>query len=105
MKRIRISIVALFAILCGFGLSSFTKPTPPKPYADSWFIYNSGSMTSPASYTYSSTEPACAQTTRLCAINVLNDGSNKPDQAALTSLYNNNDQFQEPVEGVIKFKN
>jgi len=105
MKRIKVSIVALFAILCGFGLSSFTKPTPPKPYADSWFVYNSGSMTSPNSYTFSSTEPICAETSRLCAILVLNDGSNKPDQAALTSLYDNNDHFRKPVQGVIKFKN
>lgn len=105
MKKLKISIVALFAIICGLGLSSFTKLAPATPNADSWFIYNSGSMTSPASYTFSSTEPTCAETTRLCAIHVLNDGSNKPDQAALTSLYNNNDQFQEPVEGIIKFKN
>ncbi len=105
MKRIKISIVALFAIVCGLGLSSFTRTTAPAPVTDSWFIYNGGTMTSPGSYTYSSTEPTCAQTTRLCAIHVLNDGSDQPDQPALTSLYNNNNQFKQPVQGVIKFKN
>ncbi|MEO5990293.1 MAG: hypothetical protein ABIP68_01550 [Ferruginibacter sp.] len=105
MKRIRISIVALFAILCGLGLSSFTKPMTPKPYTDSWFIYDGGSMTAPSNYTFSSTVPTCAQTTRLCAIHVLNDGSDEHDQAALTALYNNNNQFKQPVQGVIKFKN
>jgi hypothetical protein len=104
MKQFKISIVGLFAILLGFGLSSFTKPAAPTPFTDSWFTYSSGSMTDPASYTYSSSEPACSQTTRLCAIHVLNDGIDQPDQSALTSLYNNNDQFSQPVEGVIKFK-
>lgn len=103
MKKLKISIVAVLAIVLSIGASSFTHRSS-KVLADEWFSYNGGTMTVPGNYTYEGTEPPCSGTATLCAIKVTNDGSNQPLQSALTLLYDNNNRFAAPVTNLIDFK-
>ena len=103
MKKFKISLLAVFAVILAITASSFTV-RPTHTNAEVWFTYDGGTMTDPASYTYAGTEPSCVGNTRLCAIKVLDDGSGSPDQSALNSLDNSSNHFSQPVSGVIDFK-
>ena len=103
MKKFKISLFAVMAVILAITASSFTVKSI-KTNTEDWFAYGGGTMTDPNSYTYAGSEPSCAGTVRLCAIKVLNDGSGSPDQTALNSLYNSNNHFSQPVGGVIDFK-
>ena len=75
MKRLKISIVAVIAIIMGIAASAFTIPkTSP---SDSWFtIQNLSLPNSASSYTYYGTSSPCSGNDVLCAIEGTRDPAN-----------------------------
>ena len=105
MKKIKISLFAVLAIIIAMAASSFTTRSV-HTNTEEWFSYDGGTMTVPGNYTYEGSEPPCEEgQSSLCAIKVLNDGSGSPDQSALNTLYNaDNNHFAQPIEGSVDFK-
>jgi hypothetical protein len=88
MKKMQLSL-SLFAMLVGLGLSfSSFKAAPAKAakFSTSWFIYNGGPNSDPASYTEVSGTPSCPGNTALCAIQATVGTGSKP--VITTSLQN-----------------
>jgi hypothetical protein len=103
MKKLKLSLMGVFAIVLGIATSSFSTTQTSTTTNEEWFIYLGGSMTDPSSYSYNGTDPGCADTDELCAIKVTNDNG-QPDANALQELYDNNNQFSQPVQGVVEFR-
>ena len=106
MKRLKISLVAMAAIVLGFAGSAFTNQPTHHNQTDTWFIYDgSGDRSQASSYIYDDgTEPPCpSSNVVLCAIKVMDDGG-QPNQDALTSLYENHSELTVPVANLIKFR-
>lgn len=103
MKKFKVSLFAVLAVILAITASSFTV-SPVHTADEEWFIFDGGTMTVPGNYSYAGSNPGCEGSARLCAIKVLNDGSGSPDQSALTSLYNSSNSFAQEIPGSVDFK-
>jgi hypothetical protein len=103
MKKIKVSFIALLALMIGTVASSFTIHSPKKT-ADSWFRYDGGTVTSPASYTQVSMEPGCIGSNTLCAIYTLVGTNSKPDQNALNNLSAASNGFTQSIDDEVDLK-
>jgi hypothetical protein len=106
MKRLKISLVALAAVVLGFAGSAFTNQPKHHDRTDTWFIYDgSGDPKLPESYFFDDgSTPTCPSSDDiLCAIKVM-DNDGQPDATALLSLYENNNDLTLPVANLIKFR-
>jgi hypothetical protein len=104
MKNFKVSLLGLFAVLIGMAVSSFTIKPVPEANSVVWFNYVSGPVDDPASYSYQGEDPGCSNTNRLCAIRVMEDENQQPDADALQQLYDDNNNFTQPVANLIEFK-
>lgn len=106
MKNLKVSFIALFAMVLGFCFSAFTAPSA-KPAGSGWFTYNgSGSLNDPNNYTYSGTTDPCSGTARFCGFNGIQQSGNPslPTMTSLTSASNQSSNFTKIVSGVVDFK-
>lgn len=94
MKRFKLNFAAL-AVMLGLTAavafqSSAKKAVHHRP-TTAWFTYNgSGSLTSPANYTFSEAEPDCEGSDEVCGLQAPKDASQKPViSPALSSEINN----------------
>jgi hypothetical protein len=105
MKKFKISMLAVAALVIGLVASSFTIPqSSKKTLTDEWFIYKgTGSMTDPSRYDYQGSDPGCPNTNVLCAVKVQND-SGVPNQDALDALSSSTSGFSHTVIGQVEFR-
>lgn len=106
MKRFKISIFAVIAIVMGIAASAFTAPQTN--LSDGWFTLNANSdPTQASSYTYSGTTSPCSGSDVLCAITGTKDAMNptRPQQSDVNAAYSASNQFKNPVSGQVDFKN
>lgn len=96
-------MLSVVAVCIGIFASSFSKANSSKAVAEEWFIYVGGPLNDPSSYTYNGSDPGCSSTDELCAIKVMNNNG-QPDADALQELYDDNNQFIQPVAGVVEFR-
>jgi hypothetical protein len=106
MKKVKVSLFGVLAIFIAIAASSFTiQRSQKKTNSVDWFRYVSGPVDKASSYMISSTgDPECNDSEILCAIDVLNDGNDQPDQSALDFLYSHNSNLTEPVQGKVEFQ-
>lgn len=99
-------MLAVIAMVLGIVGSAFTMhPSPKVTNTEDWFQYVSGPVDDASSYVISSTgDPGCDNTQQLCAIKVMNDGSDLPDQTALDFLYSHNNNLTQPVSDKVEFR-
>ena len=103
MKKFKISMLAVAAMVIGLVASSFTIQSVKT--TDEWFIYKgTGSMTDPASYDYQGSDPGCPDTNVLCAVKVQNDDG-IPNEEALEALSSSTSGFSHTVTGQVEFRN
>jgi hypothetical protein len=106
MKRIKVSIFAVIALIMGIAASAFTAPKAP--LSDGWFTINPGAdPTKAASYTYSGATSPCSGNDVLCAIIGTKDPlhQTQPMQSDVNSAASASNNFQQPVSGQVDFKN
>ncbi|HSV10123.1 MAG TPA: hypothetical protein VLI68_05100 [Hanamia sp.] len=105
MKKFKISMIAVVAIVMGIAASAFT--VPKTNLTDAWFTINTGSDPNLASsYTYVGTTSPCSGSTQLCAIEGVRDGSNpdQPLQSSVDDAATASSNFTQPVSGQVEFK-
>lgn len=102
MKKFKISILAIFAIIIGIAGSAFTSPNS-KLQTDNWYVLANGTdPTVRTNYTLS-TEPDCeASPETVCAIQVPESTTN-PSQNALNAIMSASGNFTEDDPNV-KYK-
>ncbi|HEY8659195.1 MAG TPA: hypothetical protein VIL78_09165 [Hanamia sp.] len=105
MKKIKVSIFAVIAIVMGIAASAFTVPSAH--LTDAWFTINAGADPNLASsYTYVGTSSPCSGSSVLCAIEGVRDGSNpdQPLQSSVDDASMASSDFTQPVTGQVDFK-
>ena len=106
MKKFKVSIFAVIAIVMGIAASAFTAPKAP--LSDGWFTINANAdPTLAASYTYSGASSPCSGSDVLCAIIGTKDPLHptQPMQSDVNSAASASNTFQHPVSGQVDFKN
>jgi len=105
MKKFKISMIAVVAIVMGIAASAFTAPS--RHLTDAWFTINASEDPNLASsYTYVGTSSPCSGSSVLCAIEGVRDSSN-PDQPLQNSVDDASmasSNFTQPVTGQVDFK-
>jgi hypothetical protein len=105
MKKIKVSIFAVIAIVMGIAASAFTAPKAP--LSDGWFKINpNADPTMASSYTYSGTASPCSGSDVLCAITGTKDPLHptRPLQSDVNSAKSASSDFQNEVPGQVDFK-
>lgn len=105
MKRIKISMIAVIAIVMGIAASAFT--VPKINLTDAWFTINPLSdPTLSSSYTYSGQTSPCSGSDVLCAIEGTKDAvhPNQPRQVDVDAAKTASSNFTTPVTGQVAFK-
>jgi hypothetical protein len=105
MKKFKISMIAVFAIVMGIAASAFT--VPKTNLTDAWFTINGSSDPSLAtSYTYSGQTSPCSGNDVLCAIEGTQDPLHptQPRQMDVNSAKTASSNFTVPVAGQVDFK-
>jgi hypothetical protein len=105
MNRFKISFAAMAVILglsAAFAFKSDAKKVSRKPLATVWFTYNgSGSLTSPANYTFAGDRPDCEGSDEVCGLQAPEDASQKPViSPALSSEISNAASTHTPTANV-----
>ena len=105
MKNLKISFIALLAIVLAIGGSAFTAPSA-KPTATGWFQYLGGDKNNPVNYSYSGTTDPCSGTNQFCAFNGTRQTANPslPTQTSLNSASSQSSGFTMIISGVVDFK-
>lgn len=108
MKKIKISIIAVIAIVMGIVGSAFNSPNNQNHLDDGWFvIINPSDPSSAESYEFvGPTAPCHSPQQILCAIKGTRDGSN-PDQPMQSDVDNAkilSGNFTMPVANLVAFK-
>jgi hypothetical protein len=107
MKRLKISFVALAAMLIGICSSAFTAPGSSK-LADDWFLYDgSGSVTDINNYNYTGSIASCNSNVRMCAFKGQRQAApnqHLPTPASLSSASSASSSFTVPVTNLVVFK-
>ena len=106
MKKIKVSILAVVAIVMGIAASAFTAPQIN--LSDGWFTVNANSdPTQASSYTYSGTTSPCSGSDVLCAITGTKDAMQptRPKQSDVDAAYSASNHFKNPVSGQVDFQN
>lgn len=95
MKKFKISIVAILAIVISIGLSSFTLFQ--KPSSQKWFTLTGSDMTAASSYSVApgnGADPQCPTVPGdVCAIYANDDGNGNPVQSELDAIRSESSQF------------
>ena len=106
MKKFKISLFAVIAIVMGIAASAFTAPKVK--LTDAWFTINGSADPSLASsYTYSGTTSPCSGKDELCAIKGTKDPLQpmQPRQADVNAAKTASSNFTVPVDQQVDFKN
>ncbi len=110
MKKVKISLLAVTAIVLGICSSAFTTASTASKsvLADEWFLYDgSGPVTDPANYSYSGAIPPCSAHTRYCAFKGQRQAApnqNLPTQASINSAAGASSNFTIEVANLVVFK-
>lgn len=105
MKKFKISLFAVIAIVMGIAASAFT--VPKVNLTDAWFTINGSADPSLASsYTYSGMTSPCSGTHKLCAIEGTKDPlqPTQPRQADVNAAKTASSNFTVAVGGQVEFK-
>lgn len=107
MKSLKISLVALFAMVIGICSSAFTAANTA-PVADDWFLYDgSGSVTDINNYNYTGSIASCNSNIRMCAFKGQRQAApnqHLPTPASLSSASSASSNFTIPVANLVVFK-
>lgn len=108
MKKIKVSVLAVAAILLGIFGSAFTTAKPANNTLDGWFIYNgSGALDNPASYAYNTSIAPCSDHISFCAMKGNRQASpnqNRPTQQSLDDASTASNAFANEVTDLVVFK-
>lgn len=109
MKKIKISLLGVSAILLGICSSAFTS-APDAGNAtllDGWFKYNGGTNTNPANYSYVGTSAPCDDAVTYCAMKGDRQASpnqSRPTQASINAAAAASSNFTVPVLNQVNFE-
>jgi|GEM_PF-6166623 len=107
MKSLKISLVAIAAMLIGICSSAFTAPDHSK-LVDDWFLYDgSGSLTDINNYSYSGSIASCNAHVRMCAFKGQRQAApnqNLPTPASFSSAQSASSNFTAEVANLVVFK-
>ncbi|MDQ2719436.1 MAG: hypothetical protein M3Z26_06685 [Bacteroidota bacterium] len=103
MKRLKISMIAVIAIVMGIAASAFN--VRDAKLADGWFTISSGNPNLAASYMYYGTSSPCFGSTALCAIEGTRNPSNlnQPLQTSVDTDKTASGNFAHPAAGKVTF--
>lgn len=105
MKRIKISMMAVVAIVLGVAASAFT--VPKANFTDAWFtIQNPSAPNVASSYAYYGTTSPCSSNDHLCAIKGTRDVSpnqNLPLQSSVDAAKTASNNFTHTVANEVTF--
>lgn len=108
MKKMRISVLAVAALLLGVIGSAFTAPKAEKnTLLDGWFKYNGGTKTLPSNYTYYGTSEPCDDIVKYCAMKGDRQASPnqaRPTQASIDAAQSASTNFTVPVPDLVHFE-
>lgn len=104
MKKFKVSIIAMLAILMGIAGSAFTTRHAELMTNSSWYVLaDNANPEVSTNYTLFSGEPDCsANPETVCAIQVSESGSN-PSQGALDAIIASSNHFTE-ADVDVKYK-
>jgi len=107
MKKFKISLFAVIAIVMGIAASAFTAPVN-RPNVNQWFTYDgSGPLNNPSSYTYSGTTATCSGHVQFCEFNGIRQASPNdmlPTQASLDNASSQSNDFSIEKTGLVVFQ-
>ena len=107
MKSLKLSLVAIAAMLIGICSSAFTAPDNSK-LVDEWFIYDgTGSLTDISNYNYSGSIASCNAHAQMCAFKGQRQAApnqNLPTPASFNSAKTASSSFTAEVANLVVFK-
>lgn len=107
MKKIKISIIAVIAIVMGIAGSAFTTYQSSNTL-DEWFIYDGiGLLSDPASYSYSGSTPTCTGHASFCEFKGIRQAvpnDDMPTQVSLNSASSQSSTFTVEKPGLVVFQ-
>ena len=109
MKKIKVSFLAVAAILLGICGSAFTgAPASAKSSTvDGWFIYDgSGPLDDPSNYAYTTDLSPCNAHVKFCAFKGTQQtgAPSRPTEASLDEAMDESNQFTIEVADLVVFK-
>jgi hypothetical protein len=107
MKKFKISIIAVMALIMGIAASAFTAPVN-SPTVNEWFTYDgSGPLNAPASYTYAGSTATCSGHVQFCEFKGIRQASPNdmlPTQTSLNSASSQSNNFSIEKTGLVVFQ-